>query len=582
MLQLNFVYIVIISIPWVITGVQPNYLRMTTRTTTQSTTILPPSPSPITKSSPKTEVDSPDLKYVGLKFLYPNQLLESWKRTSLIDLKCPPRIIGMEHLKDGDEDFMSVLRVEEKGEKTKGFMCAKHIYRTTCTETWYFSSTVDKRIIPSQIAEIECTEAISKFKTGQIDLSYFPEPKCIWNDNNDSDNKGVSVHEVELDFNPYATTVMSNILLDGSCGVKDDERFCKGVSDNVLIWIDGFNVSGLCNLKTVRGYIYKYREIYHPAKFNHYVVYNPSLKPFHILNACTTMYCNKNFVVLKSGDAFAPGSKMEMLIDSSRLEKCPPEREVKIPSLEEVADSIILNEDELINAVMCQNFVDRLKDVKEIRQSDLIHFFPTSPGRNAVYYLNDTGLFKSSANYERCQVVGPAPDFPLMCSFDPKDSVSNSVIQKYWNKNMPNHTVGDFMVFPMGFKKKGNKTINPVANTLLGQIFLLEEKKYPVNLVHHPVVSHVIHQLKLSGVEVQHHGKNGSIIDSVSYAWHSFTDGIGKWVTIFLCVIVTLAVLYCLAHTNIWKICTRKNNADAIPVRYSAKTQRVNIPIRRR
>nr|ASM90788.1 glycoprotein [Ord River virus] len=169
----------------------------------------------------------------GHRTVLPTHCHRTWKDVLIGNIRCPSRkVIGKEGLYNtyiGDVWHPHT----DSGSEIKGFLCQKTRWVSTCTETWYFSTTKETQIDEIPISKDDCLAAITLVDSGEYIEPFFPPHVCSWASTNKNTKDFVTVHNHPVLIDIYKNQLMDPIFISGKCS----DKVCKTIHKNV-IWIE--------------------------------------------------------------------------------------------------------------------------------------------------------------------------------------------------------------------------------------------------------------------------------------------------------------------------------------------------------
>ncbi|UNP42120.1 virion transmembrane glycoprotein [Porcine ephemerovirus 2] len=147
------------------------------------------------------------------------------------DVICPPRYneLDTNKIKDTDEVLTACRPKNKEDDHIKGKTCRVTTWRTTCTETWYFTTQIDYTIVEEEPGNVECILEYERLKKGNPAVPYYPPSVCYWNAVNTVKVKFVTVLDHPVLEDPYTLEVIDPLFNGQRCSYNDSfdgYRFC--------------------------------------------------------------------------------------------------------------------------------------------------------------------------------------------------------------------------------------------------------------------------------------------------------------------------------------------------------------------
>ncbi|UNP42110.1 virion transmembrane glycoprotein [Porcine ephemerovirus 1] len=154
------------------------------------------------------------------------------------DVICPPRRneLDTSQLRTTDKVIVGCRPKNKADDHIPGKICRVTTWRTTCTETWYFTTTIDYSIVEDTPGDVQCITEYERLKTGLPDVPYYPPSICYWNAQNTVSVQFVTISDHPTLQDPYNKDVIDPIFDENRCRPRveyNEYVFCDTRRDKI-------------------------------------------------------------------------------------------------------------------------------------------------------------------------------------------------------------------------------------------------------------------------------------------------------------------------------------------------------------
>nr|UOI88695.1 glycoprotein [Walnut Creek virus] len=425
---------------------------------------------------------------IPTKFLEP-----SWHAVTALDIQCPT-----------EKQLMPEYRISTElgtvkhphviiNDNVQGFYCHKQTWVSTCTETWYFSSTEETEIINQPITFPECEEAITLYLAGEEEKPFFPPFVCSWASTQRNDKTFIitTPHSVRVDI--YTGAFRDPSFIGGKC----DSKECLTINKDI-VWIprSADKRDDTCDKqKWETGPLYFSIETKEDDWTKvHYITIDESWvrSPFYgvrsLKGACRRQICRNPGIRFSNGEWWGIEYDKNMAW-ITKLRQCPKE---KVTFHHDYHLGREMEESSVFHKLKCREVAGKILSKDKVTPYELSFLTPQNPGIGWAYRLFMTRIHaqlgirsyrleKRKAVYHKIHNVSKEIDVS-----------GETVLLGRWYDNAPvyvnksdiigeNTTRNEIFLTFNGLVKFGDKIYFPEGSVMNGK--LIEEINSPGELV---------------------------------------------------------------------------------------------------
>ncbi|UOX72917.1 glycoprotein [Wenzhou Rhinolophus pusillus ledantevirus 1] len=477
-------------------------------------------------------VNDPD--GVGLtemdNIILPISVGDSWKETSVKELKCPKH--NIEKLQDGlTIGVFNMTRYDHfNPASVLGHLCHKTQWVTRCEYTWYFSKTVSRRIIPTLPTLQECeTQRNLEINGIPLEGSYPPE-ECYWNSVNEEMVESVHLTEHKVGYDPYNGHFVDQIFLKGAC----DSSLCE-TDHSTVYWLKDPDVE---NLPECGELVVEEAELMTEARRNYadefkdLVIYSHHIPKTSLKGACALKFCGDEGIQLVNGFWFkSPDWKN---FKGSDVQRCPEGTTAKALPQGYFLDHIRFSIEELRDDMACLDALESIQVTGALSYRKLHYFHPKEAGVHPIYRLINGTLQSNTAKYVAAYTHWNTTECLGMLKSQNK---MKCITWSDWI-----HVKDDLWQGFNGLMKDGNKMMIPWRYSADIQWNPEIHMAQYLTSAQHPFYQHISHQLHDEILDQLRKDRSANIGDSVAKAATSLWTRIIAFVDQIKTGIITVGV----------------------------------------
>ncbi|UXL90870.1 MAG: matrix protein [Alxa tick rhabdovirus] len=315
------------------------------------------------------------------------QVYTKWVRAQLTELKCPSSSLPSpkEELLVSHSTIILQSNHHEMLPVT-GVVCIGLRYVTHCSEGFFGTKTITKRIEKVVPTIHLCTNSIDEHNQGKYVPPYFLAESCTWMSENEVSKEFFLIEPHAVTFDPYTVGFVDPLLLDDVC----TETFCRTEHENTF-WFSPIDPIEHCSQYEPEGvliYTNRTDDKQHWIRFRELFFYS-------LRGSCEMTYCGKRGLRLSNGMFF--GGFTELFYN--HYGKCSSNLEIKITTqkteLEMLEEEIQEDRDRLD----CLNALNQMRISNQTSYLLLSYMDPHVETKAPVYRLRNGILEKAMAQW---------------------------------------------------------------------------------------------------------------------------------------------------------------------------------------
>ncbi|QBQ65045.1 glycoprotein [Xinjiang tick rhabdovirus] len=267
-----------------------------------------------------------------------------------------------------------------------GQMCMGLRYVTHCSEGFFGTKTITKRIEKVTPTSRNCLDAIEIRRDGHSIPPYFPAESCVWMSEDEAKKDFFVLIDHTVKFDPYKVGFSDSLLLDDIC----TSMVCKTEHENTL-WISPIDPLQHCSI-FLNEHVLLYTNQSNP---NEHWVRVKEIFFYKLNGSCQMSYCGKAGLRLGNGMFFG-GFPPQL---TSEYPHCPTDTEIKIAS--QTTELEILEEEmqEDRDRMNCLSALTQMLLTNKTTYLLLSFMDPRRPGVHPVYRLHNNSLEMAMARW---------------------------------------------------------------------------------------------------------------------------------------------------------------------------------------
>ncbi|AJR28573.1 glycoprotein [Gray Lodge virus] len=320
---------------------------------------------------------------IPTKFLDPK-----WTPVTALDIICPTEKQLMPEFRISTELGTVRHPHTQVEDNVDGFFCHKQEWTSTCTETWYFSSTEETKISNLEISEGECEEAITLYVAGEKIEPFFPPFICSWASTQSNSKIFVVVtpHSARVDI--YENVYRDPSFPGGECRTK----VCKTVNKDIMWIMRGDEKrADTCDVKKwEEGPLYFSIETrdsdwssISTFSIDESWVRSPLYGIRKLKGSCRTPICGSPGIRFSSGEWWGLKFSEDMLW----IQKLPRCAGSKVSFHHDNHPGRELEEEAVVQKLKCKEVIGRILAKDNVTPVELASFVPKNPGVGLAYRL---------------------------------------------------------------------------------------------------------------------------------------------------------------------------------------------------
>nr|AJF40141.1 glycoprotein G [Bovine ephemeral fever virus]AJF40143.1 glycoprotein G [Bovine ephemeral fever virus] len=345
------------------------------------------------------------------------------------EIKCPQRLnelsLQAHHNLAKDEHYNKICRPQLKDDDhLEGFICRKQKWITKCSETWYFSTSIEYQILEVIPEYSGCTDAVKKLDQGALIPPYYPPAGCFWNTEMNQEIEFYVLIQHKPFLNPYDNLIYDSRFLT-PCTINDSKTKGCPLKDITGTWIPDVRVKEIsehCNSKhweciTVKSFRSELNETDRLWEA-------PDIGLVHVNKGCLSTFCGRNGIIFEDGEWWSIENQTESDFQNFKIEKCKGKK----PGFRMHTDRTEFEELDIkaeLEHERCLNTISKILNKENINTLDMSYLAPTRPGRDYAY------LFEQTSWQEKlCLSLPDSGRVSKDCSIDWRTSTRGGMVKK--------------------------------------------------------------------------------------------------------------------------------------------------------
>ncbi|AEH58019.1 virion transmembrane glycoprotein G [Berrimah virus] len=352
--------------------------------------------------------------------------LESVK---LHEIKCPQRVnelsLQAHHQLAKEEHYNKICRPQLKDDDhLEGFICRKQKWITKCTETWYFSTSIEYQILEVIPEFSGCNDAVKKLDQGALIPPYYPPAGCFWNAEMEQEIEFYILIQHKPFLNPYDNMIYDSRFLK-PCTIEDSKKLGCQLKDITGTWVPDIRVKEVsehCNHQhweciTVKSFKSELNE-------KERLWEAPDIGLVHINKGCLSKFCGRDGIIFADGEWWSIENKTNEDVQNFEIRECVGKK----PGFRMHTDRTEFEELDIkaeLEHERCLNTISKILNRENINTLDMSYLAPTRPGRDYAY------LFKQTKWQEKlCLSLSSSLGVIKNCSINWKSSTKGGMVKK--------------------------------------------------------------------------------------------------------------------------------------------------------
>ncbi|AEG25354.1 glycoprotein [Vesiculovirus perinet] len=301
--------------------------------------------------------------------------------------------------------------------KSDGYLCHAAKWVTTCDFRWYGPKYVTHSIHDLTPAQVDCHEALARYKAGTLFNPGFPPASCGYATITDSEQKVVMITPHHVGIDDYRGKWIDPIFPGGECTTN----YCETLH-NSSVWLPADEkIVDICaqtfrKIKVTATYpsegaVTKETISLHSA-------YHPHVPGTGI---CRMTYCSKEGLRLPNGEwlGIFYDNRIKTTDVRTVFPACPDGLEVKSTLNSDGANTIAWETQRMLDYALCQSTWDKVQNKEPLSAVDLSYLSARSPGKGLAYTVINGTLHFAHVRYVRTWIDGPVLKDLKGSRFDP-------------------------------------------------------------------------------------------------------------------------------------------------------------------
>ncbi|AIR95572.1 glycoprotein [Yata virus] len=279
----------------------------------------------------------------------------------------------------------------QEDDHIEGYVCKVQTWRTTCLETWYFTTYVKYDVVEETPTPSDCFKELERIRHGVPAVPYFAPSVCYWNAENTIRVTLTTLTPHNVIEDPYNLKLLDPSFPGGICnGTRSG--FCYMKNERSL-WIPSSSShSKHCQWKgweCVTAHIlnsWDESRVNQDVLVDSTVIEAPEIGRIGIYDACQMTFCNVTGIKLATGEWWVPHDYDDKFRKSfDRLRHCSSDEKIGVRNhvdktlFEELDIKAELEHQRCIDALM------KLRNGESLNALEMSYFAPTTPGLGYAY-----------------------------------------------------------------------------------------------------------------------------------------------------------------------------------------------------